>query len=172
MIFGTSRQSSSLQTALCREFPDRFFLQKPATANAAFRLLKYRVPETDASIKIDILAQGDPTVEITHRLRVGHIVKREGFPVAPLKFLLYHKLLGWERRSESSLPHNQTKANTQDRNDIIDICNELYRRRYYPLRASYIGNAYKTNLERRAQSFVETYGDRERRVFRRIGFSV
>ncbi|KAG8822750.1 hypothetical protein FRC18_010960 [Serendipita sp. 400] len=182
IIFGKSRQVL-LKESLSRRFPNNFCLKDPrqpsshylrntVKPNTDLKLLMYKVPGKDYSIKIDLLMQSEPAVEITGRLGISHTVVKDGFPVAPLEFLLYHKLLGWERRSTSTLRHNLEKAKCQDYNDIIEVYRLIRRQQLSPLRVPYIGALYTTRLQARVQRFIISHGERERRRFRVIGFAV
>ncbi|CAG8683565.1 10508_t:CDS:2 [Acaulospora colombiana] len=111
----------TIKQALCDHDPERFCLIDPIrTPNATFKRLMYHVPRSPRLIEIDLLFANEPSVEIPRGLTIEQAVVLSGLPVAPLHFILYHKLLGWEDRVDAvGRPDKRQKANSKDRLDIL-----------------------------------------------------
>jgi hypothetical protein len=161
----------TLQEALVDLEPDNFFLRYPRSRNATFMKLYYRIPGTSHKIKVDLLLSTEPKLEIPHSFRHTHFVYLNQLAVAPLYFVLYHKLLGWEDRVNSREYWKRLKAVEVDYPDIIRLCIVADRDGLRPLSKSHMGRLYLDNFYDRADSFAEQY-EPGRTQFRRLGFSL
>jgi hypothetical protein len=152
--------------------PDHFELHFPERPGAEFMKLKYQIPGTFYKINIDLLLSTAPNLEIPSSFRRSHFVHLNHLPVAPLYFVLYHKLLGWEDRVNSSEEWKQRRAAEVDHPDIISLCSIADRYGIKPLSKSHMGRVYLSNFRRRANDFLERYGGETENDFRRLGFPV
>jgi len=132
--------------------------------------LYYRIPRTRHTIKIDLLLSDEPGLETPSSLRPSHFEYINEIPIAPLYFVLYHKLMGWDTRLDSGESWKEEKANNVDYHDILDLCDILFEEDVKPLSKTHMGKLYSENLKARADLFVEIYGRSARNKFRRIGF--
>jgi hypothetical protein len=133
----------------------------------------YHVPRSSRIIEIDLLFANEPAVEIPRGLRIQQAVLISDLPVAPLHFILYHKLLGWtDRVNDIRRGDKQQKAHTKDRADILQVCQLLASQKVRPLSKWHLGQQYLKRYRERARAFVERYGEDARLAFRNIGFSV
>ena len=164
--------AASIQKALVKENPQSFYLRRPQDRTATFKKLFYRIPRTSHTIKIDLLLSSEEALETPVALHSNHFEYRNQIPVAPLHFVLYHKLMGWENRAESEESWKREKANSTDYQDIINLCDMSFEEGLQPLSKSHLGRFYLHNFEYRADSFVENYGRNARKRFRKIGFPV
>jgi hypothetical protein len=162
----------ALQMALRRLQPAHFSLKKPRRLNAKFMLLKYRIPGTTYKIKIDLLHSTEAKVEIPQSLRPIHFNYVNNLPVAPLYFILYHKLLGWELNLHAREPYKRYKKAPLDHMDIIKLCNMAKRQGVRPLSKSHMGRLYLHNFRQRANRFMDHYGNDTKKVFQQVGFHV
>jgi hypothetical protein len=129
--------------------------------------LYYRI-EDSQDIKVDLLLNSNPELEIPLQMVPSHFEYIADLPVAPLYFVLYHKLLGWEDRVNASEFWKRKRAGTRDYNHILGLCQEAWYRDVYPLSKSHMGRLYLDNFYRRADGFTDQYPVAE--YFRRIGF--
>jgi hypothetical protein len=135
-------------------------------------LLRYRIPGTRRSIKIDLLLQSESAVEIPKNFHVKHFLWINNLPVAPLYFVLYHKLLGWQWRLKTGPGWRRKDAHTKDHDDIYRLCVKMGEEGSLPLRKTHMGRLYKDNFLVRATAFCKMYKGDEGRAFRTIGFDV
>jgi hypothetical protein len=151
-----------------------FYLAVPKKPGATFKILKYRIPGTLRTIKIDLLLSNEPNVEIPRSLLPSHFVSRNGLPVAPIYFVLYHKLIGWEDRVNSLTGWRQRKAANVDYPDIINLCHIADEFDVKPLSKTHMGAVYLQNFRIRANRFMEHYDWRSTptSAFRQLGFPV
>ncbi|KAG9054252.1 hypothetical protein FS842_005681 [Serendipita sp. 407] len=147
-----------IKRALVNEYPERFYLKDSVKPDAKYQILMYKVPLTGNSIKIDILTREDPGVEIPDELGIEHTVVPSDFPVAPLEFLLYHKLLGWQRRMRSRYPNYRETAMTKDKDDTYNLCSLLYDNGLRPMDVSFGSIDYRELLGKRADLFILKHG--------------
>ena len=164
--------AASIQKALVRGNPKSFYLRRSQDPTATFKKLYYRIPRTSHTIKIDLLLSSEDDLETPDALHSNHFEYRNQIPVAPLHFVLYHKLMGWENRANSDEDWKREKANSTDYRDIINLCDMSFEEGLQPLSKSHLGRFYLHNFESRADSFVESYGRNARKRFRKIGFPV
>jgi hypothetical protein len=123
-------------------------------------------------IKVDLLLSGEENMEIPSAFSPNHFVTIRGLPVAPLYYVLYHKLLGWEIRVNHNQGWKRNEANGKDYNDIIQLCTLLRRQRIRPLSKVHMGRLYLQNLESRAQDFAAEYEGEAISKLRSVGFGV
>ncbi|KAG8831548.1 hypothetical protein FRC17_002999 [Serendipita sp. 399] len=147
-----------LYSRISQAYPDRLKLVDSVKSNAPYSILMYEAPETKNTIKIDLLVPAEEAVEIPPGLTVDHVVYIDGWPVAPLEFLLYHKLLGWSKRIES-FKKNKRKAVTTDTGDIYNLCELLHSNGIDPLEAPFRSVKYNVRPRLRAKQFVEYNGE-------------
>jgi hypothetical protein len=155
-----------------RRYPTEFFLRRPRNRKANWMLLRYRIPGTSRSIKIDLLLQSEPAVEIPTTFHRNHFLFINDLPVAPLYFVLYHKLLGWDWRLKTGPGWRKKDAHSKDHDDIYALCLKIGKEGSLPLRKTHMGRLYKTNFFTRAAAFCNMYKGDERRAFQMIGFDV
>ena len=134
-------------------------------------VLYYRIPYTRYEVKVDLLLSTEPDLEIPYSLRPSHCSFIDNLLVAPLYFVLYHKLIGWDHRVDSPDDWRREKA-AKDYQDIIGLCRCISRDRIQPLSKAHMGRLYLDNFSRRADTFVDWYGKTAGVWFRRIGFNV
>jgi hypothetical protein len=134
--------------------------------------LYYNIPRTEYSTKVDLLLSTTPEVEIPTSLHTNHFEVINELRVAPLYFLLYHKLVGWELRSSSGERWREEIADGQDKEDILALCDIAYEDDIEPLSKSHMGSMYLDNFARRVDLFIDEYDGAWKRKFRRIGFDV
>ena len=152
--------------------PDNFYILPPRRPNPTFMKLFYRIPRTPHNIRVDLLLSTVPELEIPRFLIWKHFVYLNQLPVAPLHFVLYHKLLGWQERTNAQEPWKRKKARETDKDDIIGLCVIAYRNRLRPLSKSHMGGQFLDNFRRRADDFVQNHGRIARTWFRRLHFHV
>jgi len=157
---------------LVEKHPKRFYLESPRNPFATFMKLYYRIPHTTHTVKVDLLLSNEPDLETPTTLRASHFKYINQLPVAPLHFVLYHKLMGWEKRTESGETWKSKKADSTDYHDIVDLCNVCFEMGLRPLSQSHMGRSYRDTFESRAESFAGSYGRNAKKRFRKIGFSV
>jgi hypothetical protein len=172
LILDPEANAASIQRALVKENPKSFYLRRPQDPNATFKKLFYLIPRTSHSIKIDLLLSSEEDLETPAALHTNHFEYSNQLPIAPLHFVLYHKLMGWENRVNSEEGWRREKANSTDYRDIINLCDMSFEEGVQPLSKSHLGRPYLLNFESRAGSFVESYGRNARKRFRKIGFPV
>jgi hypothetical protein len=172
LILDPETDAASIQNALVRENPKSFYLRRPQDPTATFRKLFYHIPRTSYVIKIDLLLSNEEDLETPVALHSNHFEYWNQIPVAPLHFVLYHKLMGWENRVNSEENWRREKANSTDYRDIINLCDTSFEEGLHPLSKSHLGRFYLDNFESRVDSFVESYGRNARKRFRKIGFPV
>ncbi|CAG8671569.1 16461_t:CDS:2 [Acaulospora colombiana] len=126
-ILRPDMSEEEIQDALIDYDSDRFYLERPRNRTAEFFKLMYRIPNSTHVIKVDLLLSSHPDLEIPWSFHRNHFVEINGLQVAPLYFVLYHKLLGWEIRINSYQLWKQYQANDKDYPDIISLCDILYR---------------------------------------------
>lgn len=160
-----------IQDALV-EYSDGFYLEEPQNPDANFMKLRFMIPRTHRSIKVDLLLSHDPEIEIPRAFKSNHIVTKDGLETAPLDIVLYHKLLGWECRAYADEYWKRDKADGRDYEDIISLCDIMHRQRIQPLNTQRIGHAYVRRFEQRAQDFAHHYYGPTFYKLRRIGFAV
>lgn len=170
MIIQPEADERSIQLALVQRFPTEFFLRRPKDHTATFMKLYYSIPRTVHSIKVDLLLSTNPILEIPTGLHPNHLQIINGLRVAPLYFVLYHKLFGWDLRLHSGVEWQQDRANDQDYFHIVRLCDRAYQLKLLPLSKVHMGESYLNKFQTRARSFAAQYGRRERRLFRRLGF--
>jgi hypothetical protein len=163
---------ADIQDALVEYDPESFYLERPRDRTASFNKLKYQIPGTNPAIKVDLLLSSEEDMEIPSGLSPNHFVTIRGLSVAPLYFVLYHKLLGWEVRFNHNERWKRDQANGKDYNDIIQICTLLRRQRIRPLSKVHMGRLYLQNLALRAQEFADEYGGEANSKLRSVGFDV
>ncbi|KAG8831546.1 hypothetical protein FRC17_002997 [Serendipita sp. 399] len=161
-----------IQDALVDLYPARFYLERPRDRNADFLKLMYRIPYTNHVIRVDLLLQNNPDLEIPSTFHRNHFVMINQLHVAPLYFVLYHKLLGWERRIYAPQYWKRRQAHEKDHDDILELCFLLYRAGIQPLSKAHMGRLYLENFKSRAEDFAERYEGIARTRLRMIGFDV
>jgi hypothetical protein len=134
--------------------------------------LFYRIPYTPYKIKVDLLLSTEPKLEIPRALRPIHFIYLNQLDVAPLYFVLYHKLLGWDDRVDSPEYWKRVKAAQVDYPDILSLCAIAKSEGLRPLSKSHMGRLYLDNFRARADAFVEQYGHSARTRFQWLGFLV
>ncbi|KAG8831547.1 hypothetical protein FRC17_002998 [Serendipita sp. 399] len=169
-VLRSGRSQAEIKRRLCKYDPEAFFLELPRRKNADFLLLKYEIRE-GCRIRIDLLLHNNPEAEIPPSLHWNHFEWISSMPVAPLYFVLYHKLLGWEWRMGTGEGWRVHDANNKDYEDIIQLCDLLRDQSIVPLSKSHLGRAYLKEFPRRARLFANTYGEARRRLYE-IGFDV
>ncbi|PVG01342.1 hypothetical protein CPB86DRAFT_753070 [Serendipita vermifera] len=173
IVLKPNRNQMAVKQALCDLDPERFSLKDPRQKNATFKRLMYHVPKSLRLIEIDLLFADEPEVEIPRGLTIQQAAILSNLPVAPLHFILYHKLLGWADRVDAvKRPDKRAKARTKDRSDILQVCRLLESEDVRPLSKRHFGQLYLRRFRERARAFVERYGDEAGLAFRSIGFSV
>ncbi|PVG01275.1 hypothetical protein CPB86DRAFT_699861 [Serendipita vermifera] len=172
IILNASADSRSIQIALVQRYHDLFFLVPPKDRAATFMKLYFRIPKTPHTIKVDLLLSSIPILEIPPSLHASHFARLHSFNVAPIYFVLYHKLFGWNLRHHAPEKWNNEKAKDVDYPDIIYLCDRIYQLRIQPLSKTHLGKQYLEKFAERAKVFCDLYGGFERRMFKRIGFSV
>lgn len=172
MVLRPDNDEEGIQDALVNYDPQGFYLERPRQRNADFLKLMYRIPGTTSVIKVDLLLETVPELEIPHTFHRNHFVYTRGLPVAPLYFVLYHKLLGWDDRVSSNRRWKREQAHGKDHDDIISLCNIHRRRGIWPLSKAHMGRQYLQNFQTRAEEFADCYEGNERHKFQAIGFSV
>ncbi|CAG8686390.1 16154_t:CDS:2, partial [Acaulospora colombiana] len=125
IILNASADSRSIQVALVQRYPTMFFLVPPRDRAATFMKLFFRIPKTPHSIKVDLLLSSIPILEIPSTFHKGHFVSLHSFQVAPIYFVLYHKLFGWNLRYHAQEKWNNEKAKEVDHPDIIYLCDRI-----------------------------------------------
>lgn len=170
VILKTSKKDiAEIQRDLELNWPERFFLVPSVKPGATFKKLHYRVPLTSLSIKVDLLMSDAPELEISPHLHWNHFEVIDGLRVAPIYFLLYHKLLGWEKRISSEEKYHHIKIKLRDIPHIEGLCKLARQRGQLPLSKSHMGRLYLNNLRYRAADFTHHYQGTNR-LFRQIGF--
>jgi hypothetical protein len=167
-----SANTLSIQLALIQKFPDRFFLVPSKNKAATFMKLHCEIPKTSHTIKVDLLLSSIPVLEIPATLYQSHFVSLHSLDVAPIYFVLYHKLFGWHLRYHAPEKWNNEKAREVDYPDVIYLCDRIYQLRIQPLTKTYLGKQYLEKFAERATLFCGIYGGLAKRMFKRIGFSV
>jgi hypothetical protein len=167
-----SDDPADIQDALVEYDPESFYLERPRDRTASFNKLMYQIPGTNFAIKVDLLLSSEEDMEIPSSFSPSHFVTIRGLSVAPLYFVLYHKLLGWEVRVNHNERWKRDQANGKDYNDIIEICILLRRQRIRPLSKVHMGRLYLQNLALRAQEFADEYGSEANSKLRSVGFDV
>ncbi|KAG8847574.1 hypothetical protein FRC20_002733 [Serendipita sp. 405] len=155
-------KSCCIRSSLVRNFPDRFSVRDAKKPGADYMVLLYWTPLTRCPIKVDILVSTDPKVEIPNSLGMDDTDELSGYPVAPLEFLLYHKLLGWQKRMESEYEYEREKAKTKDKNDILSLCSHLATNGLRPLDVAFGSSRYNGRLRLRSERFIREYGNEAR----------
>jgi hypothetical protein len=172
VVLRPEMSEEDIQNALVDYDSDRFYLERPRDRTVDFYKLMYRIPNTTHVIKIDLLLNDNPDLEIPWTFHRNHFVIIADLKVAPLYYVLYHKLLGWELRINSYQRWKQDQANSKDYTDIIALCDLMYRSGVRPLSKAHMGRQYLDNYQRRAEYFAETYGSIARDRLWRIGIDV
>ncbi|KIM29828.1 hypothetical protein M408DRAFT_328632 [Serendipita vermifera MAFF 305830] len=172
LVLRPQMDKETVQDALVYRWPYNFSLETPLTPGADFMKLFYHIPRTNHKIKVDLLFSTELDLEIPYGLQAGHFVYSGNLPLAPLYFVLYHKLMGWDIRISSPENWKRSKASQIDAPDIISLCVIAARESLIPLSKSHLGREYLYNFHSRVEAFVSWYGDDARRLFRRIGFPV
>lgn len=134
--------------------------------------LYYIVPRSNHAIKVDLLLSTEPAVEISPGLLNNHFEIINGLRVAPLYFVLYHKLLGWEIRVDSGEDWRVDQADSRDKSDIMRLCDIANDLDLEPRTKSHMGREYLNNFDLRVDSFINYYDGAGRRKFRKLGFDV
>lgn len=165
LVLDPETDQRDIQDALIDLYPDDFGLEYPEQPNVSFMKLFYHIPGVGYPIKIDLLLSTAPGVEIPRTLRLSHFVWPYGLPVAPIYFVLYHKLLGWEKRIESG---RLEQARDKDCPDILNLCIIAASQSVRPLSKSHMGREYLYKFWERAENFVKWYGGDSGKKFRRI----
>lgn len=172
----SQRNAAGIQRALLTAFPKDFSLKRPKKKagryTTAFFNLYFNIPKTDQAIKVDLLLWSVPEIEILVELKKDYIEMINTLRVAPLYFVLYHKLLGWEKRKSSGEAWKEEIAHGQDKKDILRLCDIAYGSGLKPLSKAHMGKIYIDNFSRRADLFVDEYNDEGRVKLRLIGFNV
>lgn len=163
----------TLKRSICQRYPHLFYLKRPRNRHHTWRKLYLHIPRTQHKVKVDILLSTEKNLEVPDGFHRNHFVHINGLPVAPLYFVLYHKLLGWEDRVASRERWKKEKADDVDYPDIIRLCEILRQHGIYPLSKTHMGRLYKENFQRRAEYFCERYDkDLPRMRLEAIGFNV
>lgn len=118
------------------------------------------------------MLQDNPELHIPRRLRFSHVDYIDGIPVAPLDFVLYHKLLGWDLRSSADEEWKRDQAHDKDCKDIMSICKILHQMEIWPLSKTHMGNLYLQDFAKRAEFFAGFYKGTARKRLQAIGFDV
>ncbi|KAG8847575.1 hypothetical protein FRC20_002734 [Serendipita sp. 405] len=173
-ILRPDSSEEDIQDALVDYDSSRFYLERPRDRRASFYKLMYRIPDTTHVIKVDLLLGDNSDAEIPRTFHRNHFVEIDGLRVAPLYFVLYHKLLGWDLRTDDRRLWKRNQANEKDYPDIIALCKIIYRLGMRPLSKGHMGREYLDNYQRRAEFIASYYNDSDlaRRQLRRIGFNV
>ncbi|KAG8780982.1 hypothetical protein FRC20_002735 [Serendipita sp. 405] len=169
------KSEEDIQDDLADHYSGRFYLVPSQDPTQTFLKPMYRIPGTTHNIKVDLLLGSDPAVEIPSTFHRNHFVEIDGLPVAPLYYVLYHKLLGWDIRSSDPKRHWKRKqAREKDYPDIIALCQLLYNNRIRPLSKGHMGRLYLCNYQARAEILADYYADegQARTHLRRIGIYV
>jgi hypothetical protein len=172
VVLRPEADEEDIQYALVNYDSDRFYLTSPRDRTADFNKLMYRIPGTSSVIKIDLLLSTVPELEIPSTFHRNHFVYINGLAVAPLYFVLYHKLLGWQDRVYHHKRWKRDQADGKDYDDIIELCAILRRQRIFPLSKAHMGRAYLDNFSSRAEDFSSSYNGEGPSRFRAIGFDV
>ncbi|CAG7850849.1 SubName: Full=Uncharacterized protein {ECO:0000313/EMBL:CCA73073.1} [Serendipita indica DSM 11827] len=165
--------AETLKRWLCERYPDKFFLRTPRTPGASWRTLYLQIPRTSIVLKVDLLLSTTSDVEIPSGFHRNHFIHLNNLPVAPLYLVLYHKLLGWEKRIHSLQAWECQKADQVDYHDILELCELVWEHKILPRSKSHMGRFYLEMFEFRARYFCEYYpGTLPRKCFMDIGFNV
>ncbi|KAG8763369.1 hypothetical protein FRC20_008129 [Serendipita sp. 405] len=169
VVLSSETDTETLKRALVEHEPDRFQLQHPFDSHGTSMKLYYRIPRTAHRIRIDLLLSTNPEVEIPDGMHQNHFVYLNGLATAPLYFLLYHKLLGWDRRINSSQQWQREKATDVDYHDVLRLCDILYRKGVKPLEKTHGGKTYLALFRKRSDAFGGRYEQAVARRFEKIG---
>ncbi|PVF95465.1 hypothetical protein CPB86DRAFT_788021 [Serendipita vermifera] len=172
VVLRPDMSEEEIQDALVDYDSVSFYLEGPRNRGVDFFKLMYRILNSTHVIKVDLLLNSEPDLEIPWTFHRNHFVTIHGLQVAPLYFVLYHKLLRWDIQINSYQRWKQDQATEKDYPDIISLCNIIYRAGVWPLTKAHMGRQYLDNFEKRVDDFIETYGNKARRKFERIGFNV
>jgi hypothetical protein len=118
--------AESIKRRLCQE-DNRFFTIRARNPNNRWKVLYWRTGSSESGFerfKIDILIPGVMDLPYIHP---DYFIKFDKLPCAPLIFLLFHKLKGWDDRRCSGRPHFVAKVpgDVRDISDLLRIANDL-----------------------------------------------
>jgi hypothetical protein len=183
IILKPSSNQEDLKHALVDKFPEQFSVRparkREGKRRPRFKLLLYR-PQDDIcpwykkrEIKVDLLLSSVRNVEAHWQglaQKKFEVIRK--LRVAPLHFVLFHKLLGREKRlMNHERPDQQQKAVDCDPPDIIRICSRMKRLGLRPLSEPSMSEAYKLRFTDRARNFTKHHPDTRWR-FKKIGFEL
>ncbi|EPQ53004.1 hypothetical protein GLOTRDRAFT_15009, partial [Gloeophyllum trabeum ATCC 11539] len=153
IVVMTSSYTQEELKELIRRSDSRFYLIKPKTPNATYRVFYFRLDGYRRSCKVDILLPGIMSIPTIPR---GRITKVHDIPVMPLPALLLLKLQGWSDHKGSTRPDMVDKQYV-DVQDVSELLRIAHNRDLWMPSETWLPSAFLDMGEERVERFVEEY---------------